>query len=934
MDVRRKVISLDGDWEFAYRKEAPDMQQLEFPQRDDYEVKMPVPGYWDDYTDRLRYTNFWSRDCKFNPDYRNISAFPMGAGKPPDTSLPFLLGAGWYKKSFTADAEWKERSVTLHVGGVTLEAWVWLNGQFIGYHLGHLTPFELSMDEALRFGERNELVIVVANTRTDRIGCSIRGFQGKSAGITRSVYLQVTGETRIRDCYVRPNAVRDQLIWEMDIAHKSAAAQLTIDWEIVDPLIGQKIAKGSQNVSYPLSRWTTEVFGLEAWSDRNPRLYQLRFILRDGIRILDTHEQPFGFRNMEALGRKLLLNGEPVLLRGLTDHAYFPETCTVPTARSFYMDTLQKLKRIGFNWIRFHTWTPPEECLIAADELGMMLQVEAPNGFQETDWLDILTTCRKHPSVVIYCCGNEVALDEQMLDHLELMAQHCKRLAPDALFNPMEGLRAVEYELDESDPGFVEEPYPHNAAKLKRLDTFSDVYAPHGSIFSYHSLATDDALMERRLAMLQRPSLMHEVGINDSYLNLDLEHRYVGTRIGPELFTAARAYLKEMGVLKHAPVYYQNSCRWMHQIVKFSLEQARRYENVSGYDLLGAIDCHWHRTGYAVGLLNEFYELKAGISEEAVMRYNGESVLLANCGTSRNLKSGEVLSVRMFASLYGSDNLELGMLKWQLVDDQRRVYARGEKEIPFICNGKVTDLGMVEVETPDLLIAKHLILEASLSGGAYEIRNQWDYWVFPSIDQLSQPSALTHGIKIVNEIDSETLNFIADGGRALLLGKGPFPTLKTTFQIMSGGRVQGNNATVIHDHPILSAFPHEGFCDWQFYSMMEGAQTVVFNELNFPFVPIVEIVSSYKMIRKQASLFELGIGSGGLIVCTLNLDTTNPGASYLQHRMLSYLISDAFSPKVKVKLDQISDLLNSSQELKVDFSTDEGYDNGGHVDTL
>lgn len=116
--------------------------------------------------------------------------------------------------------------------------------------------------------------------------------------------------------------------------------------------------------------------------------------------------------------------------------------------------------------------------------------------------------------------------------------------------------------------------------------------------------------------------------------------------------------------------------------------------------------------------------------------------------------------------------------------------------------------------------------------------------------------------------------------------------------------------------------------------MIEGASTVVFNDLDIPFEPIVEVVSSYKMIRKQASLFELRIRKGGLLVCTLNLEPSDPGANYLKQQMLTYLESDGFSPKTSITPEQLVKRLNSSRKFHVDFSTDEGYDNGGHVNQL
>ena len=72
----------------------------------------------------------------------------------------------------------------------------------------------------------------------------------------------------------------------------------------------------------------------------------------------------------------------------------------------------------------------------AADELGMMFQVEPPLGYAMPEWRNILRTCRKHPSVVIYCCGNEEALDEKKIEYLGQCAAELRSTAPDALFNP------------------------------------------------------------------------------------------------------------------------------------------------------------------------------------------------------------------------------------------------------------------------------------------------------------------------------------------------------------------------------------------------------------------------------------------------------------------------------------------------------------------
>lgn len=938
MNEVRRIITLDGDWDFAYTKEAPESGNCLLPDEEAYEVQIPVPAYWDDCKKRLKYAKFWSRGCVFNPEYRQIE-FPMGGLKPPDASLPYLIGTGWYRRRFRAEEGWTDKTVVLHVGGVTLEAWVWLNGTFLGHHVGHLTPFELNLKisngengkRALIPGEENELVIAVSNTRTDRTGCSIRGFKGKSAGITRSVNIQVTGESRINDCYVRSDAKMKELVWQVEILHGGApVAEPVLEWKIIDPVSSLTVAEGGEAAKEGVMTWKTGTLGMEPWSDNQPHLYKLCFTLRDGERKIDVCSQAFGLRYIEREGRGILLNGKPILLRGLTEHAYFPETCTVPTDVSYYMNSIKALKGLGYNWMRFHTWTPPKECLEAADKLGMMIQVEAPNGFMESDFLDIIRTCRNHPSVILYCCGNEVPIDDEMEAKLERMAGLCHELAPDCMFNPMGALLNIECRLDEKEPGYTELPVPHNKIKLEKIKSYSDVFSPGVWVFSYHSLYHNDEKIKEKFEIYDRPCLVHEAGINDTYLNLDLEHRYDYTRIGTGLFTAAREYITEMGLIQNAPVYYQNSCRWMRQIIKFSMEKARRCQYVTGYDYLGASDCHWHRTGYAVGLLNEFYEPKAGFTSEDVLQFNGESVLLSDSGPERNFSAEDTIKVKLSVSLFGSDPIEQGRLSWHLEEDNGSVYSRGQIEGLNVINGRITELGEIDVILPDTVAqGKHVTLKARLSGGAYELTNHWDYWVFPKEEVKTADRS---DVMIVRQLDEETINFMTGGGRVLLLSRGPFPGLPISYQIMSGGRVNGNCATVVYDHPMMRDFPHDGFCDWQFYPLIKGGGTIVFNDLDIPFDPIVEIVSSYKLIRKQASIFELGVGAGGLLVCTLNLINQDPGAADLYNCMLRYISSDEFKPKSVVTEEWMRELIENNHDLTVDFTTDECYDTGGQIE--
>lgn len=974
------VVDLDGNWDFTYDPNPPsqafqgqgyraapvakdqiaanpgyrtapvDKDQIQvnnvglpepdqmpvMPADKDFVAQMPVPGIWDDHLDRLREASFWSK-ARFNPDFRLLE-FPMG-DDPPDASLPYLLGVGWYRRTFDAPQEWKSRLVTLRVGGVRTEAWVWLNGSLIAHHLGHSTPFEVPVNRWLHPGTQNTLLVAVANTRRDRTGVALWGWHGRSGGIYRPVSLKITGSTRITSCYLHSTQEGGKVSWTVDLEGGNLGQDAVLRWRIRDPENGRVLGEGTTAAGGARVSWGTETFGMRPWSDHAPNLYEVQVSLEKANRLLDRNTQSFGLRVLAREGNSLRLNGRPIMLRGGTDHYYFPLTTTAPLDVESYRDRIRKMEQIGFNWIRCHTWVPSEEYMQAADELGMMIQVERPTGSGEQEWMDILQTCRKHPSVVIYDGGNEELLDEERIDFLRRLAALQREYVPDALFNPQEGMRGVEYvwgksELgkDQLGPDAVARPFPYNPRRLAQLREFSDVFGAYAwGLLSYESVQGDWRTLDERQVVYERPLLAHELGIHGNYLNLDLEHRFEGTRIGTDLYASVRRNLEKAGLLSKAAQYYQNSCAWMKILRKQAVETARKTQYIAGYDFLGSYDQNWLISGFPGGILNEFFELKPGESAADVLKYNGESVLLLDTTNHRNFVAGDRFRVDLFASLFGEGPLAEGTLRWWFKDDQGTIRGSGEWPLRGVPNGMIKKLGTIDTTLPELAEPVKLTLFTELSGGGYNVSNDWNYWVFPKArpvktDGAADAAVLARlgsrypdlrpikegnqsGLRIVSALDQDTLSFLNGGGRVLLLGRGPFPALPTSFQMALTGRVQGNLATVIADHPLMRRFPHESYCDWQFYAMLQGGTAVNFDNFGVPFDPIIDVVSSFKLIRKQSNLFEWKVGEGRLLVATLNLDLSDPAAAYLLDSIVAYVQGGKFQPRTGVDIKTIARLM-------------------------
>ena len=144
------------------------------------------------------------------------------------------------------------------------------------------------------------------------------------------------------------------------------------------------------------------------------------------------------------------------------------------------------------------------------------------------------------------------------------------------------------------------------------------------------------------------------------------------------------------------------------------------------------------------------------------------------------------------------------------------------------------------------------------------------------------------------------------------------------------GRTVGNTATVIADHPALADFPHDGWCDMQFYRMFENGYCAVFDQTApLQFDPIIEVVNSYKTVIRQSVLFAFQVGRGKAVVCTLNMDGDNPEKRAFLSSILSYMNSNQFVPKQTITVAQAEQFLLGNDFVDLDYDPETGFDGNG-----
>ncbi len=879
-------VSLNGDWEMSYRPYAHETDA--YPAFKGKPIARAVPGYWEDMGERFQAAEL-TGPFRINPWHERQSLPIRGAAR--DTTLPDIYGCFYYRRTVSLD---RSGPAVLRFEGVRNQVHVWINGQFVGFRAGFSTPFELPVPDALLRIGSNEVVLAVSNN-------PVPGYCDYVSGLTtRAVFRStggVNGDLELRfpkndlaDVYT--TTAKDLKTFTVHVSGETRYSYIIADGARI---MAQGEAQGDFSIG-------TE--GYEFWSPEKPKRYELRIQSGHGV-----YSQLFGIRRLAADGERLRLNGAPVYLRGVTEHCFFPKTIHVPRDLGYFRMVTAKRKELGFNFVRFHTFVPPVEYLEATDELGMLVHIESPNFVSEPEYAAIIAFARRHPSVVIYCTGNETRIDRIAETYLEDVAQMVHQ-GTDALFSPMSAMRGVEYALMPGKDAIAETPFPHNPERMRRLARYCDMWTSYQiGRASYFSLNSEPASFLDALgdAYCGKPRTSHEICIDGSYADLSLEKIYPADSpiVKAGIFSEIREMLSRKGLLDCAEAYFRNSCEWMRRIRKFTFEKVRASERTAGYDFLGDINTHWHTFGYSVGMMDEFYRLKPGETVQNVLGYNSAAVLLCDMGSDFNMTAGEVRTVSFSVSNYAEDCAG-AMLDVALVDAESGETVWGEsRQCGSIPNGRLTSLPACAVAFPASSVARKYLLRASLGALA---RNEWEVYSFPKAKDVAMPA----NVRVVTDISEGDLQeAMARGERVILFGSGPFKSLPMTYRIGMAGRCSGNFATVVKaGHPALEGMPHEGFCGWQFRRLMEGGAAVQL-EAGIPFDPIIEVVSSDKCAIRQAALFEYAIGEGRLLVCSFAFQAEDPAAAWLRRRLVEYAASREFRPRQSLTQGQLSAVIQA-----------------------
>jgi len=327
----------------------------------------------------------------------------------------------WYQRSITVPPAWHSRHTLLHFGAVYYQAWVWLNGQFLGTHEGGNVPFVFDVTQALHSSGANRLTVRVLNPPTDRsIPRGKQDWQPKShsifytrtSGIWQPVWLEATGDNHLR--YVHVTAGQDGIAHVDGYLAEHAPDPLTFQVSVSEG--GAEVASASAQSGQDRISTVVKVNAAKLWSPGSPHLYTVQYrLLRAGI-VLDEVNSYLGFRTIAVAGDRVTINGRSTYLKFLLDQGYWPESVLTPPSDEAIIRDIDLTVGMGFNGVRKHQKIADPRYLYFADKRGILVSGEIADAYEFTDeetqrfsreWMEAVQRDFNHPSIIIWNAINE-----------------------------------------------------------------------------------------------------------------------------------------------------------------------------------------------------------------------------------------------------------------------------------------------------------------------------------------------------------------------------------------------------------------------------------------------------------------------------------------------------------------------------------------------
>ncbi|BET65331.1 glycoside hydrolase family 2 TIM barrel-domain containing protein [Opitutales bacterium ASA1] len=839
--------------------------------------------------------------------------------EPGNVKLPFWLqpethftGSAWYQREIEIPEGWAQRRVVLTLERPHWKTTVWLGEREVGSDDAMSVPHVHDLGIGLAPG-RHRLTIRVDNTPDPDLGENSHSIsdhtQGNWNGIVGRIQLSTTAAVWIDRVDVEPRfedrsvVVRGKLGRVADAPWPDVVRIRTKDTNAGDATFRVDADGG----------FAGEVGfgdGADAWDEFSPVLHRVEVALANG----ESRAVAFGFREIAAEGRRLLINGRPLFLRGTLDCAAFPRTGHPPTDEAEWRRVFGVVQAHGLNHVRFHSWCPPRAAFEVADAMGLYLQVEVaswPNqsttlgdGKPVDAWLEaetgrILREYGNHASFVLFAAGNEPGGPNHAKWLSGWLDRH-KAVDARRFYTAASGWPEV------AESQFHVLPDPRIQSWGEGLRSRINRSAPE--------TRTDYADFIGRRAV---PVVSHEIGQWCVYPNFGEMDQYTGY-LKPRNFEIFQETLASAGLADKAEAFLHASGKLQALCYKEDIESALRTREMGGFQLLGLQDFPGQGTAL-VGLVDAFWEEKGYIAPEEFRRFCDSTVPLARLAR-RVFTTEDHLVADVEVAHFGAESIRKAASTWRLVADDGHVVASGAFDARDIPIGAGNKLGRIDLSLASVPAPARYRLVVALEKTRFE--NDWDVWVYPTAEKVV--AVPPPDVLLASSFNPAVQARLAAGGTVVLsipTGRvSPDPKLGPIALGFSSifwntawtSRQAPHTLGILCDpeHPAFERFPTDAHSNWQWWYPISNAAPMMLGGLPRELEPIVSVVDDWFTNRKLGLVIEARVGNGRMLISSIDIEQTvlDPVRRQLRASLLGYAASERFQPEVELTPEQIQSL--------------------------
>lgn len=796
--------------------------------------------------------------------------FSSDAVRAPREKYEYI-GPLYVKREIEIPKTWEQKHITLFLERVNIATSVKLDGRNVGRRITELSAPHIHELSGITAG-RHELMICIDNRNLLNIDVMASGYsvdtQGFWNGIAGAVELRCEENTRLGNINVYPDdkgiTVKVTEISQTYSPTQRNDAEITLS--VIDPNgcgLGDKTFKRKLYNSKQPDYYRYDIESPMRWDEFDPYLYTLKVSYRcNGVE--DTKLIHFGIRTIRREGKKLVLNGRQISLRGTTDCAQFPLTGYPQTDIEYWRKKLSTVKEYGLNHVRFHAWCPPEAAFAAADELGVYVLAEMPlwlnydvcalevgddshhSSYYQNEAVVISDTYGNHPCFIMFSNGNENMGDFELLERItkQIKAYDQRRIYT-VTSNFDHPILPCEDYLCAFETG----------GKRVRIQTMHD-FAAQATCLDY----------SEAVAKTPVPIISFEVGQYCSYPNVDICEKYTGN-ILPTNFDIIRKKMKEKGVYNRLSEYIKASGDISVKLYKEDIEAALRTRDLGGIELLSLTDYTGQGTA-TVGILDVFNSSKGLISPDEWRGFCDSVVPLFKA--KRIFKNTETLHAVLDLYDFGRDAIASPLYEVRIYNGSSLFYAIDTRE-------NTVDIPLDRIKTSSLL-------RVEVTVAAH--KNSWRIFVFAENKTKKKATFI--------RTRAELARIIKDGGRAIVTSElfdaakdGSFiPVFWSPVFFPTPAQC---GAMIDCSHPIFKSFPTEKYQDYQWKTLFENSKNIDIAAFGYDVKPIIEIVPNFVDNTPTSPLFETQIGKAELLFCGFKLDIDDVTVSCFKNALEEYM---------------------------------------------